>query len=125
MNIYQTAATCNKICTWGNFFLQEFYACIFIIKLMPLFGVQTAVGIRNILFSTPIQTGLGPTSLLCIVSWVKQLGSSVDNPPPSGDEIKNEKTYNCTFPLCQSWPVMGITRPYFFLSTSYTPHEIY
>lgn len=68
-DIYQTAETCNKICTCGNFFLQEFYACNFIIKLMILFGVQTAVGIRNILFSTPIQTGPGPNqpTVYCVL----------------------------------------------------------
>jgi hypothetical protein len=36
-DMYQAAATCGKICTWGNFFLQEFYIYNFTIKLMPVF----------------------------------------------------------------------------------------
>ena len=43
--------------------------CNFITKFMTLFGLQTAVGIRNILFSTPIQTGPEPNqpTLYCVL----------------------------------------------------------
>jgi len=62
------------------------------------------------IFSSPHPSilALDPTSLQHSVSWVKQLRSSVDNPPLSNNEVKNEKTYTCTLFPCQSWPLMGI-----------------
>jgi len=101
----------------GKFFSARVLYMQFYYKIdASFFEIGLKLQWEQEIFSSPhpSRLALGPTSLLCSVSWVKQLASNVDNPPPSSKEVMSEKTYNCTLPLCQSWHPMGIIWPYFF-----------